>query len=272
MANPGMNKAIKKIKQVLSKSFKRVGRLFNRDNNIYLIYTMGKVGSSTIYNSLRKEKPFADIFHVHFLSKNWLENKLPKAHKNFHYNIKAGYDILNFIKTHPGKRIKVVTLVREPVMRAISDLFQNWRSLYDDIEKIEQEELRRHIEGLDHQYVLNWFDTEFYEYLKIDLYSLPFDKKKGYEIYRFDNLDILCIKLESLNAIETKVFTEFLGIKSNLVNTNLSINKKGSGQYSYLKRSVKLGKEKLDGLYNSKLVKHFYTPEEVDGFVKKWLR
>lgn len=49
---------------------------------------MGKVGSSTIYQTLKDQLPWNHVLHVHFLSKNWLQNILP--YTNHTYNIEAG--------------------------------------------------------------------------------------------------------------------------------------------------------------------------------------
>ncbi len=263
-------KALKKIKRIALRYFKKIKKLVYNDKNIYLIYTMGKVGSASIYNALKKKKPHSHIFHVHFLSKNWLETILPKTNEVFHSNIKMGTHILNFIKKNPTKRIKVITLVREPVMRAISDLFQNWDHLFDDIENVEYDKLLKHIEEIDFDYTLNWFDTEFFEYLDVDIYKLHFDKTKGYEIYNYKNLDILCIKLEALNKIGDDALKEFTGKKINLVSSNKSSDKKGKDQYNFLKNNVKMNKDMLIDLFHSKYVRHFYNEKEITDFINKW--
>ena len=259
-----------KIKSLLRKSSYKYNRLINNDKNIYLIYTMGKVGSAGIYKSLKKELPYSNIFHVHFLSKNWLDNILPNRNKLFHSNIKIGYDILNFIKKNPKKRIKIITLVREPIMRSISDLFQNWQHLYDDIETVDNQILQNRLEEMNHDYTLNWFDSEFLEYLDIDIYKHPFNKTKGFEIYNFDNIDILCIKLESLNTIGQIALHEFLKMDIILESANKSADKKGKEAYSYLNDNIKIKKEKLSELYNSKYVRHFYSNGEINYFIERW--
>lgn len=174
---------------------------------------MGKVGSSTIYHAIKRNKPYSSVFHIHFLSDNWLKGILPSLTKHFQKNISLGEEILEEIERNPDKRLKVITLSREPVSLAISDLFENWEQHYTDIESVSNEELKNHIEQVDHEYSLNWFDSEFFNYLGIDLYNLPFDREKGYEIYNFEKLDILCIKLESLNQVSAKAFREFIDIE-----------------------------------------------------------
>ena len=47
----------------------RIKRLMNRNDNIILVYSIGKVGSSSVYKSI-KDSPLvkAPIFHVHSLN------------------------------------------------------------------------------------------------------------------------------------------------------------------------------------------------------------
>lgn len=258
---------IKKRKYQLINPIKK---LIANDNNIYLIYTMGKVGSTTIYKSLKRKKLYSDVFHTHFLSKNYLEIILPRLHRNFHRNIPIGKKILSHIEKNNKSRIKIITLTREPIERAISDLFENWKHLYDNIEDVPNNILKAHIESLHFNYTLSWFDEEFKEYLNFDIFDKYFDPYKGYEIYNHENYDILCIKLEKLNSISKKAFMDFLGDDIPLVLSNTSENKIGKEAHKFLKMNVCLEVNRLIEIYNSKYVRHFYSTEEIDGFIKKW--
>ncbi len=260
----------KRARKIASKYYHMLKKLTYSDNDVFLIYSMGKVGSSSIYTSLKNQKRYSDIYHVHFLSNNWLDKILPELHESFHSNIKLGYDILNFIEKHPQKKLRIITLVREPVMRGISDLFQNWRHLYDDIEEIDNTKLKERVENIKHDYTLNWFDTEFLEYLNVDIYSLPFDKEKGYAIYDYDRFDILLIKLEALNEIGASAMAKFLAEEFKLSKANTSALKKTNEKYNFLKKNVKMDDTKLTNLYASKYVQHFYSENEIEGFKKTW--
>lgn len=209
-----------RIKREIRRLLFLIKKKIKNDTNIYLIYTMGKVGSSSIYHSLKKQKPYSEIYHVHFLSKNYLDNILPKEHKIFHSSIPKGRDILSAINQRPKSRIKIITLTREPVGRSISELLQNWKHIYDDIESVPHDELKKHIESKPYNYTLEWFDKEFKEYLNFDIYQHKFDKEKGYETYKHGRFDILCIKLEKLNSVYEKAFLDFLGEKLNLFISN----------------------------------------------------
>lgn len=258
------------MKSRIKKYIHRILKSLNSDKNLYLVYTMGKVGSTSIYESFKRNKPYVEVHHTHFLSDHWLDEVLPTMNKAFHYNIDHGKK-LRAILDHAGKRkIKVITLYREPVMRELSNLFQNWKHLYDDIEQESYAELSSRIEKADYQYALNWFDSEFKNYMDVDLYSLPFNPEKGFEIYTFGKVDILCIKLEQLDEVWDIALKQFTGYNFSLKTENISSRKKGSDQYSYLKKNIKLKKLKLDAIYQSKYIKHFYSQNEIDSFYSKW--
>lgn len=262
---------INTIKHKLGKLYKSIGKITYKNDNIYLIYTMGKVGSSSIYQSIKKQFPFADVYHIHHLSDYWLNEVLPnRPHKSSRANIPIGKEAVRFIKRNPHKRLKVITLTREPVVRSISDLFQNWRRIFDDIDKVDDIKLKNHIESLDYEYATNWFDSEFFKFLNIDLYQLPFDKDQGYEIYELDNADVCCIKLERLNEVGPKVLKDFLDMDLNLFTANKSADKKGKNKYQFLKENVKIDNSVLNKLYTSKYIQHFYTAAEIAKFKARW--
>ena len=260
----------KRVKKHLDHLINRIGKKVFIDKNIYLVYSMGKVGSYSIYESLKKKKPFSDIFHVHFLSKNYLENLLPKGDEYFQLNIITGNRILEHIRANPNKRIKLITLVREPISRSISDLFQNWGHIYENIEEVSNESLKTYIASLNHEYTLNWFDDEFKEFLDFDIYEHSCDKEKGYSIYRHHRFDIICIKLECLNIVSDKAFKEFFGVNIPLLKANKSNNTKGYEKYQYLMKNVKIDEVSLGKVYSSKYVEHFYSSEEIRVFKQNW--
>ena len=255
----------KKYFQLLGKSFYRP-----KDQNIYLIYTMGKVGSGSIYRALKKALPFRPIFHTHFLSTTWLEKILPGLPRKFQHNIKTGFEIRNYLEKNRDKRVKVITLVREPVMRSISDLFQNWQHIFEDIEKVKNEQLLQRMAKMEHDYTLSWFETEFSEFLGVDIYELPFDPKKGYGIYHLPKIDLLCMKFEMLNQKGEQAIREFLHLDLKLRPTNVTLKKKGNQGYAFLKSNFKTSPDKLRKLYQSKYVQFFYSEAEIKGFIQQW--
>ncbi|MCB0397040.1 MAG: hypothetical protein KDD36_10320 [Flavobacteriales bacterium] len=238
-----------------------------------LVYSMGKVGSTSLYNTLRSTIPDAYVFHSHFLSDHWLKERLPAMAEGFHINIKEGERVHRHLANHPTERIKVITLVREPLIRDLSDVFENWEYTHpdQDIESVDRDELIRDFHKKNHEYTLTWFDTEFRAYTGFDIYSQPFPTERGFAFYKHGPFDILCIKLESLNDCYHEALSNWFGEGvGNLTTSNESENKKGSSLYAEMKQNYKAPEEKLDMLYGSKYARHFYSEDELMSFRKRW--
>lgn len=263
---------------LLGKLFRKTWRLLRRAtstprrDDLILIYTMGKVGSSTVCASLQRLLPGDPILQVHFLSDYWLEQVLPGLNPHFHENILRGRQALKRIERNSRKRLKIITMVREPIMRDISDYFQNWQATGTTLDSMNVQKLSSQIDASTHDYTLSWFDTEFRNYLGFDIYSVPFDRARGWSIYHLENCDILCLKLEKLNEVFADAFEAFLSLKLELCKDNASEDKAGSALYGAMRKHYQTSREKLDRLYDSRYVKHFYTPAEISAFKARWCK
>ncbi|MGJ5642468.1 putative capsular polysaccharide synthesis family protein [Formosa sp. S-31] len=246
-------------------------RLFIKD--IILVYTMGKVGSSTIYKTIKKHGPKAIVFHVHFLSDRYI-NETDSNRYNYQSNKRLAEKIRNTIKAFPRHRIKIISMVREPFSRDISNIFQNPidfignRSL-DDVDVLEL--IHSYNSKESHSYTLNWFDKEFKEYTGVDVYELPFDKQKGFSISKTNGYEILLLKMESLNSIGKQALEEFIGCEIPNLEIENTIEDKPS--YKIQKEFKKLYKPEestVNKISGSKFVNHFYTKEEIKLILDKW--
>jgi hypothetical protein len=243
---------------------------------IVLVYTLGKVATTTVHQTLvnYNEKKI-DVHHVHFLSKNWLKKILPASHPSIHHNIALGNSILNHIAQNPEKRVKIITLTREPIARDISDILQNWEQRYEGrgINEVDTDEIFNNFKkNNDFSYTTTWFDSEFLEYTGFDIYSVPFDTEKGYSIYNTQKFDILVIQSEKLSQCFQEAFDRFLGIKINELSvSNESDDKIGADKIQSLKQRLRYTKEELDRIYTLKYITHFYAKEEIENFYRKWM-
>lgn len=240
-------------------------------NSIYVIYNMGKVGSTTLFSTLWEKLPHSLLHHVHFMSKNGL-----KKREDFYANPDITKDdkaLVQFIEKNSHKKLKIITLVREPVSRDISDLFQSLPIYFPDksSSEITVNDLTNQIKINNFEHTLSWFDDEFLEYLNFDIYAQSFDPAKGYEIYKQDKLEILVIRLEDLSKCYHTALKEFTGIDfPKLVNTNLTDEKDSAVLNKNLKKEFKMGRHKLEEVYASKYVRHFYSQEEINSFFNKY--
>ncbi|HEU4717848.1 MAG TPA: putative capsular polysaccharide synthesis family protein [Bacteroidia bacterium] len=236
---------------------------------------MGKVGTTTVYSHLKTQHPDLPVYHLHFMSDFWVNQKLPSLDPAFHVNIEVARQVQQALKEQPGKRIQIITMVREPMSREISDIFQNWKGLFgvSSVNDLTFSRLKEYLDAHDHEYVLNWFDTEFKAWTGFDIYSVPFNKEKGYSIYHTGKADILCMKTEAMSTCFRKAMREFTHLDIVPVrSSNTSESKEGKQLYSELMSQYEPSPGKLDALYNSKYVRHFYTESEIDAFRRKWSR
>ena len=246
---------------------------------------MGKVGSSTIKKSLKRAKISNQIEQVHFLSWSYLQ-KIEKEYQNQNKPIPShiirGKLMRQFIDQNSGNiRFKIISLVRDPVARDISDVFQNIERDIPHIVTLNQkqaaDEILRHIMKMLYQfdeftdYACTWFDKELKDVFQFDVFSHPFDKHQGYQIFTTKHADILIIRLESLSSCHQKAFYEFLGLDNFTLHfENQGKNKWYSEVYEQILETIDLPDDILNIIYKTRYAKHFYTEHERFEFKKKW--
>lgn len=237
-----------------------------------VIYTLGKSGSSSVYYTLMNKLPFKKIFHLHFLSDHWIKDTFPGTpHER---NIHKADAYFKHISGTKKKKIKYITLVREPISRDISGFFQNYRLTNTKFDKNNLESIREIISSTGHELSTTWFDSDFYNYTGFDIFKEDFDIKKGYDIYSIDdNTEVLIILTHRLSEVfETAIF-EYLNLKiDRLINFNVSSTKKDGSIINNLKQIYYEKDAFIDEIYSSKFVKHFFNADEIDAYKTKWKR
>lgn len=257
------------------------------------VHQMGKVGSTTIVNSLlpylRKQKRV--IHQTHFLSPegaafvegleiaghgSW--QKLPAKTKRFLIKSRVlGHVLRNgFLAQDAGQ---VLTLVREPVATNLSGFFHNadwWPAAL--AAQCQQQTagwrealLAYFLANYPHETPLRWFDMELKPLFGIDVYAEPFPQAQGYQIYRTGKAQLLLLKLESLNQSAPAAFRDFMGIEDfQLVKTNRAEDKWYAEIYQSFTQGLVLPKAYLTRLYESRYARHFYSDEERRQLYARW--
>jgi len=233
-----------------------------------LIYQVGKVGSTSLRFTLDKFK--IENVHLH----NLVENR--GKYKGLCEEIIAitNEQLHHFRTFLLSRQVKIITLVRDPIGRELSQFMQGFYSEYirHDINK----ELLEYInEYLTTNLLLNeefeWFNREIKEFTGVDIYSYPFDKEKGYTIIKKNNFEILVLKMEQMNQNE-KIIGEFVGIEDfKLINSNVGLEKYYRYIYQGLKKDFRISKDVIKKVYmENSCLDHFYTLEEKQSFIRKW--
>ena len=203
----------------------------------------------------------------------------------------------NFVK----QKVTVVTLTREPVAVAIAAFFQSLTLFFPNIEsRCEKEPVNKLVAEVTDYYldcvrsflgqqaakhdlgslhfhtirslVSGFFDEEIKPVFEIDIFAAPFDPNRGYQIYQGKYARVLLIRLENLNEVVHKAFREFLGLEElKLVNDNQASQKFYKDIYSEFKDTICLPEAFVDLHYDCKFARHFYSPQELAAFRKKWV-
>ncbi len=221
------------------------------NDDIILIYQMGKVGSSSLYKSIQYYNRYVLQCHV-------LEDISVQE-----------YDLQKLLNLKFGK---IITLVRDPVARRISEMWENMlsRTRYSaaaDFKEVEEYYFKEGFWKGDRE----WFDEQLKSVFQIDVFRYPFDTEKGYTIIKEGNIELLLMKMEKLNDLE-KVIGEFLDIDSfHVRNANVGNQKTYRFALKEYKKTFSLSEKELNDLYRkSDYMKHFYSEQERNEFYMKW--
>jgi len=140
-----------------------------------LIYQMGKVGSSTVYETLKLAGIKNSIYHIHYLSKRRIRNAI-NTYNSLEYSLVPMHLRRSKILVEKidiqNEKIKVITLTREPVGRIMSEFFQNIyyfspetltnKNEIDFTAAFEKVNDRILSYDINDEEAATWFDKEFY--------------------------------------------------------------------------------------------------------------
>lgn len=223
------------------------------NDEMILIYQPGKVGSRSLYWSMKGYGKY--VLHSHVLR-----------------GLECEEDTLQRLLEQ--KSAKVISLVRDPIARRISEMWQNIPSVNRYSAMVDFAEIERFYfeEGFEYR-EFNWFHEELESVLGVNVYDSPFDREEGYAVIQKNNIQILLMKVEKLNALEA-VIGRFLNIPDfRLQNKNISGQKRYRFAYQKYIEDFIMSKERLKQIYyENPYMNFFYTEEEINGFYQKWLK
>lgn len=237
-------------------------------HDVVLVLTPRKVGTTSVAESLIKAS-------VHSIQTDRLMPGDWSTEKAFNKD-----EWLHFLNSE--KRIRVISLIRDPISRAISDYFyglcmegysRNYLVIKQNIYQGINAFMEAEIKVGDYGSVFEWFNQEIGGAFGINIYQHSFDKEKGYTIIRKNNIELLLIKMEKLNDCQ-EVVGRFAGVEGfKLIRENEGSEKPYKFAYDELKKTVEVPKHIIDFYYeNNKAMDHFYTTNEKNIFRKKWTK
>jgi hypothetical protein len=263
----------------LRRELDRAGGAFAGTSKPVLIHTYGKVGSTAIHNQIARLPGF-ESFQTHFISEEGVAEagKLHRDHDSDPIHLQLGARLREELIRHPEKEVRMITLVRDPVARAVSDLFENPNLLVENgdlrampleqVVEIAAEHLRRSVE-----YTEKWFDRELCGLLGFDFFARPFDREAGFSVMEEGRFSLLVGKLELLSKNGARYLGEFLGRDSGLeIPKRRARSATGEASlYRQVRANLRLPEDVLNEVYESRVPRHFYSGEEISGFRETWV-
>ena len=250
-----IKRLIFELEEILNKY--RFWKKINKKEAPVFIYQMGKVDSTSIYKSLINYYEGL-VLHAHTFT--------PNHHK---LDVRLLYQWLK-----RKKNLKIISLVREPVSRNISEFFQSYELLTKEpyipkqynIEKLTKQFLIFQF----HDMPLVWFDDNIKKNFDINVYDYPFSKD-GFVKIKQKNIDLLIIRYDLEDEKKEELIKAFLKMETfKITRSNVSSQKIYAEDYKNLLKSIKLPKFILDKIEKSQYFNHFYSQEEICSNIKRW--
>jgi hypothetical protein len=253
----------------------------------YVVYQMGKVGSSTVYESLRAAG-VAPLDKVHYLSREGLE-RARRSYAGFDVQVPVPYEqVTERLQAEIAARRtvlwKVITLVREPIARDVSAYLQMVDLLHPDLASATAPQLDKlaraaaaQFIGFDESrsYTCRWFDDEFARAFGIDVFEFPFDPAQGWQRIRQPNVDVLVLRLEDVNRVLEEALHAFCGRPVPMVRASSRSAEKLQAVYvediyRQIVGRLRIPEATCRRVYASRYARHFYNPSEIECFVERW--
>ncbi|NIM00540.1 MAG: hypothetical protein GTN89_06635 [Acidobacteria bacterium] len=247
-----------------------------------LVLAMPKTGNTTVIESLRGAG--LDVQRSHFVSEHAFRQAVARVelsgderrmselldwNERFRKPAANGFD---------GSGCRVISLIRDPVARNVSWLFESSRlkdpaaaRRFRDGTFDLRELRRRFLEAEDHDYTVRWFDREIRDVFGIDVFEEPFPHAAGYATYERGDVELLVLRLEDLSTAGAGALREFLALDGlEMVPRNVRVTSLAGELYERFKEELRLPDEYLERVYSSKPARHFYTVDEIAGFRRRW--
>lgn len=238
-----------------------------------LVWTAGKVGSSSLFETLRRHHWPGGLYQIHFLGERLSEIRQhyagsPPDHIWISEAVRYG------LARWPGRKVRVISLVRDPVERLLSDRFQNpecYPPGSDPLVVRDQmiERIRRQPPTTTLE---KWFSDDLEAVTGARILGADFDAGRGYQRYPAGRFDILILQVERLDEVGAECLREFLALSAplELVRSNQRTDTPEAARYKQIKRSLSIPIRTVEAMAASSYMRTFYSPAQIRGFVNRW--
>lgn len=224
---------------------------------LLLVYTMGKVASTTVSESLLESGVIC--YDVHTLKKETIlrnlqhyidQNQIPSNH--------YGRSIDIYQRFQKRKKVAIITLVRDCLSYNISKVFQNLpRGSYT------LGQIRKQIQDSPPNSAEKWLEHELKATTGIDVFAYPFDKDANFTSFTQDRYRVLVMRYDLPDKQKVELISDFVAKPVKLTTKNDSSRKWYAALYSDFKQHGSLRKAYVDACFDSAYMRHFYSEAEI---------
>ncbi len=250
-----------------------------------LVHQMGKVGSTSLLHALRGLRDLPPVCQTHFLTPEGIGEA--KATLRGWGITKANHlGFSDFVaprvraRESAGTSWQVITIVRDPVARQLSDIYQNpgvVGEAKDGVPSAERvlEHLTEYFRNFDEStdFVCRWFQREFIELFDFPVYGQSFPYEQGYEIFEGGNVRALVLQLEDFPGVidDGEALGAFFGreIPAKISQRNAAHDRDSFNSYDAAKSNLKIPRADLEKIYSTAFARHFYSDCR-EAFITRW--
>lgn len=229
-------------------------------DNIVFVYSQPKVGSTSLVSSIRISA--SDNFNViHFHDDSTLRNLL--GIKDVTIN-----DIIAY-NANIGKKVYVIDVFRTPIERKISVFFEEIANFhFNNLEEnVNEYDVNRVIKRFNDIFPYIGNSDNYLDNYNIQPSTFDHDKKCICDVIN----NVTYIKLRLKDSIHWgNILTNILGQEIIIVKDYETKNKGFAKLFESFNNHYKLPSNYLETLTSCRLLNHFYTTEERNGYTNNW--
>ncbi|PKP81494.1 MAG: hypothetical protein CVT79_10445 [Alphaproteobacteria bacterium HGW-Alphaproteobacteria-18] len=234
------------------------------------VYTMGKVGSSSVAGALLDANhPCYDVHHLQPERLRELLNRFLESdiYPTLPLHLIRSLQAYNALKLR--RKITYITLIRDPVSHFVSNVLQNLPKGADWSQDAISSLLARYPTNIPD----NWMKNELYPITGFDPGSARVDPTQDH--FRFAGKDgsrVLMIKVECPDERKAAAIKNLLGFNITIVRKNVSAEKHYATEYAELLRTIGTShRHVVEGCLEAEYFRIFYSEAERQAIADKYL-
>ncbi|HYD97885.1 MAG TPA: putative capsular polysaccharide synthesis family protein [Alphaproteobacteria bacterium] len=203
---------------------------------ITLVLQYGRVGSISVVEALQAAE-VTPVLHLHKIDEDEVVGELQSYMRDgARVPDDLTWSAAALLLSRRNLPINVITLVREPFARDLSNLCYGLTDLgrYGGPEGAAAEFTRR-----DATFASRWLLRNIVAFTGIDIFAEPFDRERGYSFYRRGRFRLLVMQTELENAAKETALQSFLRLSAPPVLPHANATRIAAGEHDALMAALR---------------------------------